>query len=88
MKTQSPQTIFLKDYRPPQFLIETVDLHIDLAEEWTTVKAQLNFCRNPASNENRKTLVLNGQKMELLAVSLDTVELTQDQYQVDEYNNF
>ncbi|MDP6655773.1 MAG: aminopeptidase N [SAR324 cluster bacterium] len=84
MKTQSPQTIFLKDYRPPQFLIETVDLHIDLAEEWTTVKAQLNFCRNPASNENSKTLVLNGQKMELLAVSLDTVELTQDQYQVDE----
>ena len=84
MKTQSPQTIYLKDYRPPQFLIETVDLHIDLAEEWTTVKAQLNFCRNPASTENSKTLVLNGQKMELLSVSLDTVKLTQDQYQVDE----
>ena len=84
MKTQTPQTIYLKDYRPPQFLIDTVDLHIDLAEEWTTVKAKLNFRRNPASSENSKTLVLNGHKMELMAVILDKVELTQDQYQVDE----
>jgi aminopeptidase N len=84
MKTQTPQTIYLKDYRPPQFLIDTVDLHIDLEEEWTTVKAELNFRRNPASVENSKTLVLNGQKMELMAVSLDNVELTQDQFQVDE----
>ena len=84
MKTQTPQTIFLKDYRPPQFLIDTVDLHIDLAEEWTTVKAKLNFRRNPASSENSETLVLNGHKMELMAVILDNVELTQDQYQVDE----
>ena len=84
MKTQTPQTIYLKDYRPPQFLIDTVDLHIDLAEEWTTVKAKLNFSRNPASSENSKTLVLNGQKMELMAVILDKVELKQDQYQVDE----
>ena len=84
MKTQTPQTIYLKDYRPPQFLIDTVDLQIDLAEEWTTVKAELSFRRNPASTEDSKTLVLNGQKMELMAVSLDHVELTQDQYQVDE----
>jgi len=84
MKTQTPQTIYLKDYRPPQFLIDTVDLHIDLAEEWTTVKAELNFRENPASAENSKTLVLNGHKMELMAVILDNVELTQDQYQVDE----
>ena len=84
MKTQTPQTIYLKDYRPPQFLIDTVDLHIYLAEEWTTVKAELNFRRNPASAENSKTLVLNGHKMELMAVILDNVELTQDEYQVDE----
>ena len=84
MKTQTPQTIYLKDYKPPEFLINTVDLQIDLAEEWTTVKAQLNVQKNSASSENSKTLVLNGQKMELLAVSLDNIELTQDQYQVDE----
>jgi len=84
LKTQTPQTIYLKDYKPPQFLINTVDLHIDLAEEWTTVKAQLNVQKNSASSENSKTLVLNGQKMELLTVNLDNIELTQDQYQVDE----
>ena len=76
MKTQTTQTIYLKDYKPPQFLIDTVDLQIDLAEEWTTVKAKLNFRKNPASTENSKTLVLNGQKMELMAIRLDNVELT------------
>ena len=84
MKTQTLQTIYLKDYKPPQFLIDTVDLHIYLAEDWTTVKAELNFRRNPASDENNKTLILNGHKMELMAVILDNVELKQDQYQVDE----
>ena len=47
MKTQTPQTIYLKDYKPPEFLINTVDLQIDLAEEWTTVKAQLNVQKIP-----------------------------------------
>jgi len=84
MKTQTPQTIYLKDYRPPQFLIDTVDLNIDLAEEWTTVKAELSLRRNPDSTESSNTLMLDGQKMELMAVSLDNVELTQEQYQVDE----
>jgi len=49
MKTQTPLTIFLKDYRPPQFFIDTADLHIDLGEEWTTVKARLKCRRNTAS---------------------------------------
>ena len=84
MKTQTPQTIYLKDYRPPQFLIDTVDLNIDLAEEWTTVKAELSFRRNPDSTESSNNLMLDGQKMELMAVSLDNVELTPEQYKVDE----
>ena len=59
-----------------------MDLHIDLAEDWTTVKAELNFRLNPASAVNSKTLLLNGHKMELMAVILDNVELTQDKYQL------
>jgi len=84
MKTQTPQTIFLKDYRPPQFFIDTADLHIDLGEEWTTVKARLKCRRNTASTENTKSLVLDGQKMELQNVRLDNVELIQEQFQVDD----
>ena len=84
MKTQTPQTIFLKDYRVPQFFIDTADLHIDLGEEWTTVKARLKCRRNTASTENTKSLVLDGQKMELQNVRLDNVELRQEQFQVDD----
>ena len=84
MKTQTPQTIFLKDYRVPQFFIDTADLHIDLGEEWTTVKARLKCRRNTASTENTKSLELDGQKMELQNVRLDNVELIQEQFQVDD----
>ena len=84
MKTQTPQTIFLKDYRVPQFFIDTADLHIDLGEEWTTVKARLKCRRNTASTENTNSLVLDGQKMELQNVRLDNVELRQEQFQVDD----
>ena len=84
MKSKTPQTIYLKDYRPPQFLIDTVDLNFDLGEEWTTVKAQMKIRRNPASTENSKTLVLVGQNMKLLSVKLDQLVLTQNEYQVND----
>ena len=84
MKTQTPQTIYLKDYRPPQFLIDTVDLHVDLDEEWTTVKASLSCRRNPDAVDESNFLTLDGQNMELVSVYLDQQKLTQQQYQVDE----
>ena len=37
MKHNSPQTTYLKDYKPPPFLIDKVDLEIALEEEWSTV---------------------------------------------------
>ena len=59
MKSDSPQTIYLKDYTPPPFLIDTVDLHVDLDEEWTIVKSILNIRRNPAFTKENKDLVLD-----------------------------
>ena len=47
MKHNSPQTTYLKDYTPPPFLVDKVDLEIELGEEWSTVKARLCFRSNP-----------------------------------------
>ena len=47
MKNNSPKTTYLKDYTPPPFLVDKVDLEIDLGEEWSTVKARLSFRSNP-----------------------------------------
>ena len=71
MIIQPPQTVYLKDYRPPSFLIDTVDLKIDLGDEWSTVKTLLSFGCNPESMDNSKTLMLDGKNMELLSIHLD-----------------
>lgn len=41
MKNETPQLIFLKDYLPPAFLIETVNLDIKLHPSETLVRAKL-----------------------------------------------
>ena len=42
MKTDTPQTIFLKDYVEPDYWVETIDLHVELGEEHTTVESTLS----------------------------------------------
>ncbi len=53
MKTDTPQTIHLKDYTPPAFLVDTVDLDIAIAAGGTTVTATLAMRRNPAVAASR-----------------------------------
>ena len=84
MKNNSPKTTYLKDYTPPPFLIDKVDLEIDLGEEWSTVKASLSFRSNPAFEGNNSTLVLEGQNMKLQGIHLDNIQMNSNQYSVDE----
>ena len=84
MKNNSPKTTYLKDYTPTPFLVDKVDLEIDLGEKWSTVKARLCFRSNPAFEGNNSTLVLDGQNMKLQVIRLDKMQMNQDQYSVDE----
>ena len=84
MKHNSPQTTYLKDYTPPPFLVDKVDLEIDLGEEWSTVKARLCFRCNPDFEGENNTLVLDGENMELQKIRLDNLGMTLNQYSVDE----
>ena len=47
MKEASPRTIELRDYQPPHFFIDTVDLEFDLHEQGTRVIGRLGVRRNP-----------------------------------------
>jgi aminopeptidase N len=49
MKTDTPQTIYLKNYTPPAFLVDTVDLDFVIETGSTTVTATLTMRRNPAT---------------------------------------
>ena len=80
MRTDTPQPIRLTDYRPPAFLIETVHLAFDLAANTTRVKARLEIRRN---GDHAEALVLNGEKLKPVSVSLDGRLLGADEHQID-----
>ena len=84
MLTEVPQPIHLKDYQPPGFLIDRVDLAFDLGEERTAVHARLTVRRNPDAPPGDGALCLNGEQLELQSVSLDGRPLNPDAYALDE----
>jgi aminopeptidase N len=45
MDKSAPKAIHLKDYAPPPYLIDSVDLAFDLGEEVTRVKSSLNVIK-------------------------------------------
>lgn len=69
MKTDTPQTVYLKDYTPPAYLIDSVELDFDIRADGTTVSSTLAVRRNPAAATS--TLVLDGEELETLSVSVD-----------------
>ncbi len=84
MRDAAPQTINLKDYTPPAFLISSVNLDVDIREARVTVRATLKVARNPARGDSQEPLVLDGEDLELLSVSIDGKALSDSNYRVDE----
>ena len=78
-----PKTIFLKDYQVPDFLIERTDLHFDLYEDHSRVKAELSIRRNPESQHPQAPLVLHGVQLKLLSVAVDGQPLAEGQFSTD-----
>src|ERR1700731_3745116 len=73
----------LADYRPPDFLIDTVELEFDLADAETRVQSHLQLRRNPASSDTRAPLRLDGDELELVAISLDGRPLAPGDYALE-----
>jgi aminopeptidase N len=68
MRTEVPQPIRLTDYRPPAYLIDTVELTFDLAPNATRVKAKLAVRRK---GDHAEPMVLDGVRLKLLSVAVD-----------------
>lgn len=79
-----PKAIYLSDYQVPDFLIEHTELYFNLRDGSTTVTSALKIKRNPESAHQTAALVLQGEKMQLLSVSVDGNELPGSDYQLDE----
>ncbi|MDD4910992.1 MAG: aminopeptidase N [Sideroxydans sp.] len=69
MKTQTTNSVFRKDYTPPAYLVEQVELGFDLDADNTLVNARLVMKRNPLGPA--KPLQLLGEELELVALRMN-----------------
>ncbi len=87
MKTDTPQTIFLKDYMPPAFLVDGVALDVDFQADATQVTANLAVRRNPAAVDATAALILNGSELQTVSVEIDGALLEASRYEANEAND-
>jgi aminopeptidase N len=83
VRTDVPQTIYLRNYTPPAYAIERIDLRFEIGEEQTIVTSRLIVERTSANTATGVPLVLHGQDMKLCSLKLDGVELPANRFRVD-----
>jgi aminopeptidase N len=79
MRTEQAVPIRLADYRPPDWLVETVDLDVALDPTRTRVRARLRLKPNPQAAAPAP-VVLDGDELQLRSVKLDGAPLAADAY--------
>ena len=78
MRTDTAQSIRLKDYRPPDWLVETVSLDVTLHPTAARIRATLALKPNPKSAS--APLILNGDGLSLISLKLDGTVMAPDSY--------
>jgi aminopeptidase N len=77
MRTDTPTPIRLIDYRPPDWLVDTVDLDVALHATATRVRSVLSLRPNPLG-QSEAPLILDGEELTLTSVWLDGAPLSAD----------
>ncbi len=75
---EADQTVYLKDYQKPSFLVDSIDLDIQVYNDHTQVNAKLVMKRQTAGD-----LVLLGRDLELKSITLNGKLLTAADYMLD-----
>jgi aminopeptidase N len=73
MRTETPVTIYLDQYTPPAWWVDTVDLVVAIHDDHTLVTAQLQVRRN--ADVPAAALWLDGEAMALVSLAVDGVAL-------------
>ena len=74
MRDAAPTTIYLSDYSPFGFLVDSVHLTFDLAPHATRVTSRIAFRPNPQATE--RTFFLHGEELKLIRASIDGTPIT------------
>ncbi len=79
MRDAAPKTIFLSDYTPYPWTVDSVDLHFTLDPHATRVRSVIRFAPNPAfSGETPKTMFLHGEQIKLISAQIDGTAVEPD----------
>src|SRR3984957_8786348 len=79
MRTDQDQPVRLADYRPPDWLVDTVDLDVSLHPTATRVRATLKLRPNPDAPA-AAPLALDGDELDLQSIRLDGAPLSADSF--------
>jgi aminopeptidase N len=79
MRTEEARPVRLEDYRPPDWLVETVELDVKLDPVATLVRATLTLRLN-GNGTAPAPLMLDGDALELRALKLDGATLPPEQF--------
>ncbi len=82
MQDKKPQTIYLKDYTVPEYLIDSIELTLVLDESNTRVVSKLTIRSNPDSQLDNADLILHGEDLQLQSLAMNGQALTEKQYRV------
>jgi aminopeptidase N len=80
MRDAQPSTIFLSDYRVPDFLIDSTTLRFELGEASSLVHSVLALRRNPDAAAQDTPLQLHGTALELVSLSIDGRQLNDSEW--------
>jgi len=75
------QTIYLKDYKAPEFSIKNCDLVFELFEEYTQVTNMMHIIKE---DESANDLVLNSLNLELIDLYLNDLKIQDTRYIIEE----
>ncbi len=64
------KTIYLSDYKVPNFLVKSLDLNFDLYDDETLVTSSAHYYKNPHSSDDN-TLTLDGEEHEIVSIMVD-----------------
>jgi len=81
MRTDSPSVTYRKNYAPPNFSVETVEMGFDLDPVATRVATRLKLQRNASASD--KSLVLYGEDLELVLLRLNGEVLASRLYKLE-----
>ncbi len=80
LKTTDNPTVYLEDYKPPEFKLINCELDFELNPAETRVTARYEF----EALGNSHTLILDGEALELVSIHIDGSPVSNDDFKVND----